>query len=124
MAELPSWGAPGGRLRGLVLIFWVRVLWFSGLFSKHRSRIDAILEPLRSYLRYGHNGPCFVGFQDRLVIQTCQNIGGYRRKGLNWGPCRGSPAPGGWLADPLPLGQGASAMAELPSWGAPGARLR
>src|SRR5436190_640371 len=28
--------------------FCVRILWFLGLFSKHRSRIDMILEPLRS----------------------------------------------------------------------------
>src|SRR4051812_8285255 len=96
MAELPSWGAPGGRLRGLVLVFWVRVLWFSGLFSKHRSRINAILEPLRSYLRYGRNGPCFVGFQGRLVIQTWRNVEGYRRKGLTGDPTGG----------PLPLGVG------------------
>src|SRR3954471_23316828 len=94
MAELPSWGAPGGRLRGLVLVFWVRVLWFSGLFSKHRSRIDAILEPLRSYLRYGHIGPCFVGFRDRLTLQTCQNVEGYRRKGLTGDPV-GGPLPQG-----------------------------
>jgi len=49
-------------LGGVVSPFWARILWFSGLFSKHRSRIDMILEPLRSFLRYGHNGPCFARF--------------------------------------------------------------
>src|SRR4051812_19483564 len=57
----------------------------------HRSRIDAILEPLRSYLRYGHNGPCFVRFGGRLVIKhvkTSRNVVETACRG----PCRGSPA--------------------------------
>src|SRR3954471_12269422 len=108
MAELPSWGAPGGRLRGPVLVFWGRVLWFSGLFSKHRSRIDVILEPLRRYLRYGRNGPCFVGFKCRLTLQTCRNVGIYHRKGLS-----GDPAGG-----PLALWEVGHPMADLHACGA------
>src|SRR5437588_693567 len=82
-------GAPSG---GVGSSFSLCVLWFSGLFSKHRSRIDTILEPLRSYLRYGHNGPCFVGFRDRLVIQTWRNVEGYHRKGPSVDPA-GGPLP-------------------------------
>ena len=96
---------------------------------KHRSRIDAILEPLRSYLRYGRNGPCFVRFRDRLVIQTCQNVEKYRRNGLlgtlQGVPCsRGSSAMG-W---PSPCVCEArpwlTHMAELPYWGARGSATR
>src|SRR4051812_3444527 len=129
MAELPSWGAPGGRLRGPVLVFWVRVLWFSRLFLMHRSRIDAILEPLRSYLRYGRNGPCFVRFRDCLVIQTCQNVEEYRRTWLsgtlqgvpchNWGSAMGWPSPCVCGARPWP-----THIAELPCWGARGSARR
>src|SRR5436190_1390480 len=56
----------------------------------HRSRINAILEPLRRSLRYGRNGPCFVGFRDRLVVQTCQNVEERRRNGLS-GTLQGVP---------------------------------
>src|SRR3954471_19048547 len=61
----PTWpsspaGGLGGRPRAVDSPFWACFLWFSGLFSKHRSRIDVILEPLQSYLRYGRNGPCFI----------------------------------------------------------------
>src|SRR3954469_2077116 len=129
MAELPSWGAPGGRVRGLVVVFWVRVLRFSGLFSKHRSRIDAILEPLRSYLRYGRNGPYFVRFRCRLVIQTCQNVERYRRNGLSGDPA-GGPQPLGSSAVgwPSPCVCGArlwpTPIAELPCWGTRGSAKR
>src|SRR5436190_1880678 len=95
----------------------------------YRSRIDAILESLRSYLRYGRNGPCFVRFRDRLVIQTCQNVEKYRRNGLlgtlQRVPCsRGSSAMG-W---PSPCVCGArpwpTPIAELPCWGARGSAMR
>src|SRR2546430_796268 len=66
----PQLGCPGAPFRGVISTFLLRVLWFSGLLSKYRSRIDAILKPLRSYLRYGCSGFCFVGFQGRLIIQT------------------------------------------------------
>src|SRR2546430_881189 len=49
-------------------------IWFSGLFSKHRSRMNVILGPLRSSLRYGHNGPCFVRFRGRLTLQTPRTV--------------------------------------------------
>src|SRR2546430_75282 len=62
-----------------------------------------ILEPLRSYLRYGHNGSCFVGFRGRLTLQTPRNVEGYRRNGLSgtqqggpcpfWGSAMGWPSP-------------------------------
>src|SRR3954463_11265257 len=78
----------------------------------HRSRIDAILKPLRRYLRYGCNGPCFVRFRDRLVIQTCQNVEKYHRNGLsgtlqgvpypNWGSAMGWPSPCVCEARPWP----------------------
>src|SRR4051812_29854546 len=69
MAELPCWGARGSaRQRRFALL---RAFpWFSGLFSKHRTRMNVILEPLRRSLRYGRNGPCFVGFRGRLTLQT------------------------------------------------------
>src|SRR5436190_1765921 len=95
----------------------------------HRSRIDAILEPLRSYLRYGRNGPCFVRFRDRLVFQICQNVEGYRRNGLSgtqqgvpcpfWGSAMGWPSPCVCRARPWP-----THMAELPCWGARGTVIR
>ena len=95
----------------------------------HRSRIDAILEPLRSYLRYGHSGPCFVRFRGRLVIQTCQNVEECRRDGLsgtlqgvpcpNWGSAMGWPSPCVCRARPWP-----THMAELPCWGARGSARR
>src|SRR3954469_8583834 len=95
----------------------------------HRSRIDAILEPLRRSLRYGRNGPCFVGFRDRLVIQTCQNVEKYHRNGLSgtlqgvpcpfWGSAMGWPSPCVCEARPWP-----THLAELPCWGARGAARR
>ena len=69
----------------------------------HRSRIDAILEPLRRSLRYGRNGPYFIGFRDRLVVQTCQNVEERRRNELS-----GDPAGGPLLFEELGHG-----MAEL-----------
>src|SRR5438270_351034 len=111
------------------LVFLVLIFWFSGLFSKHRSRINTILEPLRSYLRYGRNGPCFVRFRDRLVTQTCQNVEKYRRDGLSGTlqgvPCSGWGSAMGWTspcvcgARPWP-----THMAELPCWGARGSATR
>src|SRR3954468_5067826 len=61
IAGLPCWGARWSVMRRR-FAFSARILWFSGLFSKHRNQIDVILEPLQSYLRYGHNGPYFVRF--------------------------------------------------------------
>src|SRR2546430_2061638 len=102
MAELPCWGARGSAIcRRFALLR--AFLWFSGLFSKHRSRINVILEPLRSYLRYEHNGSCFVGFRGRLTLQTLRNVEGYRENGLSgpqqgvpclyWGSAMGWPSP-------------------------------
>src|SRR5438270_208383 len=82
MAELPCWGARGSARRRRFALLSV-FPWFSGLFSKHRSRIDVILEPLRSSLRYRRNGPCFVGFRGRLALQTPRNVEGYRRNALS-----------------------------------------
>src|SRR5436190_10465229 len=50
------------------------------------------------------------------------------QNGANWGPCRGSPALGGRLANPLAFCQWGSAigrapMAEPPRWVAPGSRF-
>src|SRR2546430_2133270 len=63
-----------------------------------------ILEPLRSYLQYGRNGPCFVGFRGRLTLQTPRNVEGYRRNGSS-GTQQGVPC------SQLGLGHG---MAEPP----------
>src|SRR5436190_11025242 len=94
MAELPCWGARGSAKRRRFALLSV-FPWFSGLFSKHRSRMIVILKPLRSYLRYGRNGSCFVGFRGRLTLQTCQNVEGYHRKRLT-GTLQGVPCPRGW----------------------------
>src|SRR5438270_878174 len=82
MAELPCWGARGSARRRRFALLSV-FPWSSGLFSKHRSRMNVILEPLRSSLRYGRYGPCFVGFRGRLTLQTPRNIEGYRRNELS-----------------------------------------
>ena len=111
---------------GVVLLI---SLWFFELFLVHRSRIDAILEPLRRSLRHGRNGPCFVGFRDRLVIQTCQNVEERRRNGLSGTlqgvPCSMGSSAIGW---PSPCVCGArpwpTPIAELPSWGARGSATR
>src|SRR5438445_797330 len=64
----PNTRAPqlGGSGLGYASSFPSRILWFSRLFLKYRSQTDVILEPLCSYLRYGRNGSCFVGFRGRL----------------------------------------------------------
>src|SRR3954462_53834 len=105
------------------MVFLFVPSWFLELFSMYRSRIDAILEPLRSYLRYGRNGPCFVRFRDRLVFQTCQNVEKYSQNGLsgtqhgvpcsNGGSAMGWPSPCVCRARPW-----STHMAELPCWGA------
>src|SRR2546430_1706748 len=84
------------------MVFLFVPFWFLELFSMYRNRIDAILEPLRSYLRYGRNGLCFVGFSDHLVIQTCQHVEKYHRNGLSR-TLQGVPCPNwcsamGWLS--------------------------
>src|SRR3954469_17997189 len=127
MAELPCWGARGSARRrrfGLLSVF----PWFSGLFSKHRSRMNVILESLRSYLRYGHNGSCFVGFRGRLTLQTPRNVEEYRRNGLLGDPSGGPLLQGssaiGWPSSCI---CGArlwpSPIAELHSWGARGSAM-
>src|SRR3954469_17567403 len=112
MAELPCWGARGSARRRRFALLSV-FPWFSGLFSKHRSRMNMILEPLRSYLRYGHNGSCFVGFRGRLTLQIPRNVEGYRRKQAVGDPA-GGPLPflglGHGMAEPLRLQS--SAMAD------------
>src|SRR4051812_12302641 len=52
--------------------------------------MNAILEPLRRSLRYGRNGPCFVGFRGRLTLQTPRNVEGRRRNELS-GTQKGVP---------------------------------
>src|SRR2546430_1947453 len=115
MAELPCWGARGSaRQRRFALL---RAFpWVSGLFSKHRIRMNGILEPLRRSLRYGRNGPCFVGFRGRLTLQTPRNVEGCRRNELS-GTQKGVPWPSSFAygARPWP-----THMAELPCWGARG----
>src|SRR5256886_399998 len=93
------------------------------------SRMNVILELLRSYLRYGHNGSCFVGFRGRLTLQTPRNVEGYRENGLSgtqqgvpcpfWGSAMGWPSPCVCGARPWP-----THMAELPCWGARGSARR
>src|SRR5436189_160130 len=88
-----------------------------------------ILEPLRSSLRYGCNGPCFVGFRGRLTLQTPRNVEGCRENGLSGTqqgvPCLFRSSAMGWpsscvcRARPWP-----THMAELPCWGARGSARR
>src|SRR3954467_11999206 len=124
MAELPCRGARGSaRQRRFALLR--AFLWFSGLFSKHRSRMDMILGPLRRSLRYGRNGPCFVGFIGRLTLQTPRNVEERRKNemsGTQKGvPCSVRSSAMGWpssfacRARPWP-----THMAELPCRGARG----
>src|SRR3954469_20216682 len=128
MAELPCRGARGSasqRRFALLRAF----PWFSGLFSKHRTRMNAILEPLRRSLRYGRNGPCFVGFRVRLTLQTPRNVEERRRNELSGTqkgvPCLHGSSAMGWPsscvcgARPWP-----THMAELPCWGARGSAKR
>src|SRR4051812_15680101 len=91
--------------------------------------MNVILEPLQSYLQYGHNGSCFVGFRGRLTLQTPRNVEGYRKNGLSgtqqgvpclyWGSAMGWPSPCVCRARPWP-----THMAELPCWGARGSAMR
>src|SRR3954467_7606157 len=128
MAELPCWGARGSAMRRRFALLSV-FPWFSGLFSKHRSRMNMILKPLRSYLRYGHNGSCFVRFRGRLTLQTPRNVEGCRENGLSGTqegvPCLHRGSAMGWPslcicgARPWP-----THMAELPCWGARGSARR
>src|SRR5436190_1872422 len=114
MAELPCWGARGSAKRRRFALLSV-FPWFSGLFSKHRSCTIVILEPLRSSLRYGRNGSCFVGFRGRLTLQTPRNVEGCQRNGLS-GTQQGSPS----LTGARPLDGRASVSARLghgrPPW--------
>src|SRR5205809_404434 len=110
-AELPCWGARGSVMHRR-LAFSARTLWFSGLFSKHRSRMDVILGPLRSSLRYGRNGPCFVRFRGRLTLQTPRNVKGYHQKGLIGDPV-GGPLPQGVTMGARPWDGRALVTAEL-----------
>src|SRR5438270_820000 len=91
--------------------------------------MNVTLEPLRSYLRYEHNGSCFVGFRGRLALQTPRNVEGYRRNGLSGtqqgvhclygGSAMGWPSPCVCRARPW-----RTHMAELPCWGARGSAMR
>src|SRR3954468_15484528 len=113
----PTWpsspvGGLGGRPGVVVLPFRAYFLWFSGLFSKHRSRMNVILGPLRSSLRYGRNGPCFVGFRGRLTLQTPRNVEGYHQKGLIGDPV-GGPLPQGVTLGARPWDGRALVTAEL-----------
>src|SRR3954468_20144290 len=88
-----------------------------------------ILKLLRSSLRYGRNGPCFIGFRGCLTLQTPRNVEGYREDGLSgtqqgvpcpfWGSAMGCPSPCVYGAWPWP-----THMAELPCWGARGSARR
>src|SRR4051812_31854717 len=128
MAELPYWGARGSAIRRRFAL--LRVFpWFSGLFSKHRSRMNVILEPLQSSLRYGRNGPCFVGFRGRLTLQTPRNVEGHRRNGLSGTqkgvPCLYRSSAMGWPSSCICRARPwLSHMAELPCWGARGSARR
>src|SRR5436190_759402 len=82
MAELPCWGARGSARRRRFALLSV-FLWFLGLFSKHRSCMIVILEPLRSSLRYGRNGPCYVVFIRGVLPLSLRNVEGYRENGLS-----------------------------------------
>src|SRR5437588_779082 len=53
--------------------------------------MKVILEPTRSYLRYGRNGPGFVRFRGRLTLQTLRNVEESRRNGLS-GTRKGVPS--------------------------------
>src|SRR5256886_2254288 len=124
MAELPCWGARGSaRRRRFALL---RAFpWFSGLFSKHRTRMNMMLEPLRRSLLYGQSGPCLLGLSCRLTLQSPGNVEGRRRnelsgtqKGvpcLHWSSAMGWPSSFACGARPWP-----THMAELPCWGARG----
>src|SRR5438270_325593 len=92
----PQLGNSGALSRAVDSSFLLRIFWCSGVFSIQGSRIDTIFEPLRSYIRYARSELCFIGFRDRLTLQTGQNVKNYRQKGLI-----GDPAGG-----PLPLGFG------------------
>src|SRR5438270_833205 len=91
--------------------------------------MNLILQPLRSYLRYGCNGPCFVGFRGCLTLQTSRNVEKYCRNGLSGTlqgvPCSIGSSAMGW---PSPCVCGArpwpTPIAELPCWGAGGAATR
>src|SRR3954468_18156486 len=89
----------------------------------HRSHIDAILEPLRRSLRYGRNGPCFVGFRGRLTLQTPRNVEERRKNELS-GTQKGVPCPPGSSAMGVARSFACGArpwpthVAELPCWGA------
>src|SRR5436190_664435 len=128
-SRAPQLGGLGARPCVVVSPFWARILWFSGLFSKHRSPINVILDRLRSCHRYEHNGSCFVGFRGRLTLQTHRNVRECRRNGLS-GTLQGVPCPWGSSAIGWPSScvcgtrLWPSPIAELPSWGARGSAMR
>src|SRR3954467_12834656 len=121
MAELPCRGARGSaRQRRFALLR--AFLWFSGLFSKHRSRMDMILGPLRRSLRYGRNGPCFAGFRGRLTLQTPRNVEERRENELSGTqkgvPCSVRSSAMGWPHGRAPLlgGSGVGQAASVRSF--------
>src|SRR2546430_1356763 len=128
MAELPCRGARGSaRQRRFALLRAFPL--FSVLLSKHRSRMNMILEPLRRSLRYGRNGPCFVGFRGRLTLQTPRNVEERRENELSGtqkrSPCSvtksptRSPSACPFGARPWP-----THMADLLCWGLRGSARR
>src|SRR5438270_601507 len=64
--------------------------WFSGLFSKHRTRMIVILEPLRRSHRYRGHVCCLVTFRGRMTLQTPRNVEERRRNELS-GTQKGGP---------------------------------
>src|SRR5438270_224571 len=120
MAELHWWGAWGSaRQRRFALLRSFPL--FSGLFSKHRSRMVIILVPLRRSLRYGRNGPCFAGFRGRLTLQTPRNVEERRENELS-GTQKGVPCSvrSSAMGEPRGLasvsGGSAADQAELARW--------
>src|SRR5256886_1492155 len=93
------------------------------------SRMNVILEPLRSYLRYGHNGSCFVRFRGRLTLQTPRNDEGCRENGLS-GTQQGVPCPywgsdmGGQGTRVCRAGRRTIHKAEMPRWWGRGSARR
>src|SRR5436190_1193834 len=88
-----------------------------------------IFDPLRTYLRYGHNVSLHDALPIRLTLQTPRNVEKYRRNGLS-GTLQGVPCSTGssGMAWPSPCVSGAqpwpTPIAELPCWGARGSATR
>src|SRR2546430_2296608 len=124
MAELPCRGARGSARQ----LFFFNDTASTEIYtlSLHDALpIYVILEPLRMSLRYGRNGPCFVGFRGRLTLQTPRNVEGRRRnelsgtqKGIGRASWREGVGMSGAVASLKK--KRTTHMAELPCWGARG----